>query len=39
MAFRNIEFEEPEPGIGLLTFNRPDCLNALSMDVVDETGS
>ena len=36
MAFRNIQFEEPESGIGLLTLNRPDCLNALSMDMVEE---
>lgn len=36
MAFRNIQFEEPEPGIGFLTLNRPDCLNALSMEMVEE---
>jgi enoyl-CoA hydratase len=36
MAFRNIQFEEPESGIGFLTLNRPDCLNALSMDMVEE---
>ncbi|MGO9137474.1 MAG: enoyl-CoA hydratase/isomerase family protein [Syntrophales bacterium] len=36
MAFRNIQFEEPEPGIGFLTLNRPDCLNALSLDMVEE---
>jgi len=36
MDFNTIKFEEPEPGIGLLRFNRPDCLNALSMEMVDE---
>lgn len=36
MDFNTIKFEEPEPGIGLLTFNRPDCLNAHSMEMVDE---
>lgn len=28
--------EEVKPGIGLLTLNRPDSLNALSWDLVDE---
>lgn len=36
MTFRHIQFEEPEPGIGALILNRPDCLNALSMEMVEE---
>lgn len=36
MAFNTIKFEEPEKGIGLLTFNRPDRLNAMSMEMLDE---
>ncbi len=36
MVFRNIQFEEPEAGIGFLTLNRPDCLNALSIEMVEE---
>ena len=34
MKLRTIKFEESEPGIGLITLNRPDRLNALSMDIV-----
>jgi len=29
MEFNTIRFEEPEPGIGLITLNRPDRLNAI----------
>ncbi|MDY6852470.1 MAG: enoyl-CoA hydratase-related protein [Thermodesulfobacteriota bacterium] len=36
MDFKTIKFEEPEPGIGLLTLNRPECLNAHDMDMVDD---
>lgn len=36
MVFRNIEFNEPEPGVGCLMLNRPDCLNALSIEMVEE---
>ena len=36
MGFRTIEFKEAEPGVGLITLNRPDRLNALSLDMVEE---
>jgi enoyl-CoA hydratase len=36
MEFNTIRFEAPEPGIGLITLNRPDRLNALSLDMVGE---
>ena len=39
MEFSTIRFEEPEPGIGLITFNRPDRLNAINMDMLDDLHS
>ena len=36
MEFKTLKFAEPEPGIGLITLNRPDRLNALSLDMVEE---
>ncbi len=36
MAFATIKFAEPEPGVGLITLSRPDRLNALSLDMVEE---
>ena len=35
-AFRNILLEQPEPGIYLLTVNRPQALNALNSATLDE---
>jgi enoyl-CoA hydratase len=36
MEFKTITFTEPEPGIALLTLNRPRRLNALCMEMLDE---
>ena len=36
MTFTTIKFSEPEPGVGLITLCRPDRLNALSLDMVEE---
>ena len=34
MDFNNLIFTEIEPGIGLITLNRPERLNALSLDLL-----
>jgi enoyl-CoA hydratase/carnithine racemase len=36
MGFDNLIFREIEPGIGLITLNRPDRLNALSLNLLDD---
>ncbi|MCP4668124.1 MAG: enoyl-CoA hydratase/isomerase family protein, partial [Deltaproteobacteria bacterium] len=36
MEFRTIKFEEPEPGIGCMTLNRPDRLNAINLDMLED---
>jgi enoyl-CoA hydratase/carnithine racemase len=35
MEFKTIKYKEPEPGVGLITLNRPDRLNALSLDMLE----
>lgn len=36
MAYENILLDQPEPGIRLLTINRPKALNALNVQTLDE---
>ena len=38
MSYETILVEEREGGVGLITFNRPQALNALSGQLVDELG-
>ena len=36
MEFSTLKFEEPEPGIGIITLNRPDRLNAMTLKMLEE---
>ena len=36
MEFKYIIYDQPEPGIGRMTLNRPDRLNAISIPMLDE---
>ncbi|MEW6263121.1 MAG: enoyl-CoA hydratase-related protein [Thermodesulfobacteriota bacterium] len=36
MDFKTIMFSEPEPGIGLVVLNRPERLNAINLDMLEE---
>jgi enoyl-CoA hydratase len=36
MEFNTIAFESPEAGIGLITLSRPERLNAISLDMLEE---
>ena len=36
MQFKTLSFEETLPQIGLITLNRPDRLNAINMDMLEE---
>lgn len=34
--YATIEFRQPRPDVGMLTFNRPERLNAMSLELVEE---
>lgn len=36
MDYKTLRFEEPEPGLALVTMNRPDRLNAINFDALDD---
>ena len=36
MSFQNLLLDQPEPGLYLLTLNRPQALNALNAATLDE---
>jgi len=36
MEFTTLKFEEPDPGIGIVTLNRPDRLNAMTLKMLEE---
>lgn len=36
MDYQTILFEEPEPGLGVLTLNRPERLNAINLQMLDD---
>ena len=38
MSYETIQVEMREGGVGLVTFDRPQALNALSGQLVDELG-
>ncbi len=36
MKFETLKFDIPEEGIGLITINRPERLNAINLNMLDD---
>ena len=36
MDYKTIIYDKPEEGIARITFNRPEAMNALSLQLIDE---
>ena len=36
MTYQTLTFDQPEPGLGIITLNRPGCLNAINLQMLDD---
>jgi len=36
MTYQTLTFDQPEPGLGIITLNRPECLNAINFQMLDD---
>ena len=36
MTYQTLTFDQSEPGLGIITLNRPECLNAINFQMLDD---